>query len=119
MIGDFLVGILGNGAYDTAKRVAISLFGDAPDERTSAIHAALDAAAQRFFERYGTTFGRPAESFLARQSNWDVIVKSVYYSAPTLTSVDFDRRGFEGAPDATEEATAFLVTAVEQEMRKN
>ncbi|MGD0483320.1 MAG: hypothetical protein ABSB58_01560 [Gemmatimonadales bacterium] len=119
MVAGFLLSILGSAAYDTAKQVAAGLFGDRGDDKVALVYEALDAAAKQFFDRYGNAFGAPAESFLARQVNWNAVVRSIYYSSPPIGPTAFDVHGYGESPPASEEAVAFLVKVIEQEMRRH
>jgi len=119
MISGVLAGILGNGAYDFVKTLTGSLFGEQSDELTQRVYAALDGAADQFFETYDDQFGEPSNSFLAREENWKAVLQSVYYSSDALDAQQLNGEGYHEARHATPEALSHFVNLVKENMHSD
>ena len=116
MPNSVLVGILGGGAYDFVKSLTGSLLGEQSDELTQKVYAALEEAADHFFETYGDQFGEPNNSFLARKENWETVLRSVYYSSDALDAQQLNGAGYRGAENAPPEVVNHFVALVEGKM---
>ncbi len=114
-ISGILWSIFANAAYDTLKYA----FGskDAPLFRSLA--EAIDKASADFYHQYGEEFGKPNESFLARQENWERIIASIFLSTDELNPQSLNPEGFEGSKPATLEAIAFFLTTLREKIRGN
>lgn len=104
-----------NSAYDIFKYLAsktlekhIEKFVD--DEVLNNIYDALDTASDSFFQRYGDTYGKPAVSFLARQSNIQLFIKFFYYDAEFDLQTELDRRGYDDAKELPTEVVSWFVS---------
>lgn len=119
MIEGVLIGIFGSSAYDLIKRLLKNTFGIENEELTKKVYNALDSASKTFFDRYTDEFGEPHSSFLAREENWKIVLKSTYYSASELSVSDFNLKGFEHSKDATIEAVEYFISCVKDEMQND
>ena len=95
--------IFTGGAYDLIKAALKELFSDDTDELTKRLYKAIDVAMDQFDEQCGARFGKVTNSFLGREENLKLIARSLHFSQPPLAPGSFDPRGFEGAPNATDQ----------------
>jgi len=79
MIGGILIGVFGNLIYDLIKKSLKGSITEEDADLINRIYCALDEASSQFFHHYGDEFGEPYSSFLARESNIEIIVKSMFY----------------------------------------
>ena len=117
--GVILTGALANLVYELIKGLAKRGFGSGKeaDALTRKIFDAIDQACVHFHNKYGDAFGGISHSFLARKNNWETIIESMYYSRDELTPESLDPHSFDGAKEASKEAVAFFVGALQEEMR--
>lgn len=113
--GTFLFGLAGKLGYDAMKAGLQRLFRHPPDELADRLFAAVDRASVRFFEERAKRYGRPADSFLARQENLEAIGASLHFTAEALKPEALDPSGFGGAPDATEEDLRRFIELLREE----
>ena len=105
-----LVGVIGSLVYDVAKETIKDLGGyEDKDSLANKMHAAADRACKSFYNQYGTQFGKPEESFLARRENWETIIASFRYDRKKLEVTDLSRDGDPGVNPVTIEALAQLL----------
>lgn len=116
-----LIGILGNGAYQTIKLLGKNVLGIDEDEDKvfERLYKSIELASQKFFEKYPYEFGRPESSFLARQTNIEAIIRSIFYGYQGNLCNEIDPNGFEKAPDALPEAIDFFLRTLEVTMRED
>jgi DNA replication protein DnaC len=120
MATGFEIGIFGGKIlWDCVKLSITSLFSGINKEMTDAMYNAAHEAANKFFDKYGNKYGRFENSFLAKQSNWDVILKLVYLSSKEINIKQIDPRGDEGIVVAPESVIADFLQMLEKEMRDN
>jgi len=113
---DILVGILGNLVYDVIKIAVQDIVGCEDDPIIQKIGQSIDCACKRFFAKYGDSFGKPEESFLARRENWDKLISLVRYDQSELTYSDFNPTDYSGSHSVTPEAIIDLLAFVKEEM---
>jgi len=106
-------------AYDIIKGTLKELFKDDTEELTKRLYKAVDVAMERFDDQYGARFGKAANSFLGRDDNLKLIARSLHFSQPPLASAAFDPRGFDGAPDATEQEISCFLSLLDAEIRND
>lgn len=119
MVEGILIGIFGSGAYDLIKRLVKNIFGKENEELTRKVYSALDSASESFFDKYVDEFGKPHSSFLAREENWELVLKSIYYSSNELSASDFNVKSFDNSKDATKEAVDYFISCVTDEMHND
>lgn len=114
MVGGFVASLLQNAAYDVIKA---KLKDD--DVLESALHKAGTLASEEFYSKYGNEFGDPNNSFLARQNNWDIILRSIFVTADNLSIDMLNPEGFDGAKPATQEAIEYFVERLNARVREH
>lgn len=119
MIGTILLGIFGNSIYDLIKGSLKDSFIEKDDDLIGRIHTALEEASKEFFLRYGDQFGQPESSFLARQANIEIIVKSIFYGNNFELVESLSSKGFDGAKDLDQEALYFFCSKLTETMMKD
>lgn len=119
MVGGILVGIFGSTAYETLKKLVKKISGDIheDDPIINKTYQAVERACQRFLNKYKKKFGPPADSFLAREENHEILIRRIYIDSKGLTIDNLNPNGFRGAPKATAEALEFLVKVFEEELK--
>lgn len=113
MIGEILLGIFGNTIYDLIKEILKENLIDEDQELIERIYTALEKTSKEFFNEYGNQFGKPNSSFLARQKNIEIIVKSIFYGNNLNLVQELCSKGFDGARDVTTEALYFFTQQLE------
>ncbi|MFC1889133.1 hypothetical protein ACFL4G_05185 [Thermodesulfobacteriota bacterium] len=116
MIEGILISVVGAACYTFIKEGLHDLFGDKSRDRIDRILEAFDYATQLFFNRFGEEFGKPSESFLARQENWEAVLASLKYTSPPLSANDLNPAGYQGVQSATCEAVDFFLETLENSM---
>lgn len=119
MFGEILLGIFGNSIYDLIKAGLKDTFIDKDDDLIGRIHSALEESSKQFFVKYGIEFGEPSSSFLARKTNIDKIVKSVFFENNFELVNELSPKGFDGANDITQEALYFFTEKLNECMMKD
>lgn len=119
IIEGFLVGMLGNAAYDKIKKIIKDSIQIENEDLVSKIYKSIEISSSSFFDKYGEQFGEPNKSFLARQKNIEVIIHSAYYGDKTALINELSPEGFDGANDASQESINYFVEVLEEEMRKD
>lgn len=114
MVGGLVASLLQNAAYDVIKA---KLKDDNILE--SALHKAGTLASEEFYSKYGNEFGDPNHSFLARQNNWDIILRSIFVTADDLSIDMLNPEGFDGAKPATQEAMEYFVERLNSRIREH
>ena len=104
--GEYAVGV-------AAAAAAAKLLGRPVEEAQRATDAALDRARAAFHGRYGDTYGPSGSTFLDRGRNERLFLRSTFPSQGPVAVSDLDRRGFDNAEPASEEAAAFALEAFE------
>ncbi|OBZ14622.1 hypothetical protein A8L34_11920 [Bacillus sp. FJAT-27264] len=93
IIGDILLGILGNGAYDVLTKIIKKQFGQEDKDIIDTFISSINVASNRFFDTFGDKYGTPDSSFLSIQHNWDVLLRSIYYGVDDIQVEDFILEG--------------------------
>lgn len=119
MIGDILLGILGNGAYDTLKILINKHFGQEDKNINDTFISSIDAASTRFFDMFGDRYGTPESSFLSIQQNWDVLLRSIYYGVDGIQVEDFVLDGLGLNKEQALLGAKIFIEFLDTEMRKN
>lgn len=101
MLSGILVGIFGNAIFSMIRGVSYDLFGDRDENLNDRIYESLEKATEAFFEKYDEIYD-PHGSFLARETNIELIIKSFFYSKDINLLRDLDRQGFGDIPDVSE-----------------
>lgn len=114
-----LLGVSGNTIYEFIKLSVKHIFGQNNNEVTDKIYNAFETAVQRFYERYGNEFGNLSDSFLAREENWQIILKSMFYSNSRIITDDLIPEGFQEAKPATIESMNYFIEELYKEMKKD
>jgi len=109
-IGTLILPLLQSAAYDMLKSKVTDL--------EQAIHKATTKACEDFYSQFGDEFGNHTNSFLAKQDNWDVILKSLFYSSDNVTVEKIDPEGF-GVKPATPQAIEFFILSLNKRIREN
>lgn len=107
MFASVLLGIFGNTVYDLIKESLKGTSSDKDDDLIQRIYTALEGASGQFFLKYDNKFGEPNSSFLAREENIGIIIKSVFYGNNVELVQELCPKGFDGAQDASKEALCF------------
>lgn len=118
MLG-ILFGIFGNAIYDIIKGALKDSFSDKDENIIDRIYKALEEASEKFFDKYKDEFGVPSSSFLARQSNIDIIVKSMFYDNNIKLNEKLSKEGFDRVKDVTDEALHFFVDELKNSMLRD
>ncbi|GAV12970.1 hypothetical protein [Paenibacillus sp. NAIST15-1] len=119
MLGDILIGILGNTAYDTLKKIFNKHFGEEEDHIFKAFIQSIKSTSSEFFKVNGDTYGTIQSSFLSIEQNWDVILRSIFYGTGEIDECCFVLNGLGiNKRDASSGARRF-VEMLNAEMRKN
>lgn len=116
IIEGILIGVLGNAAYELIKGIGSQVFDESDDDLYKRLYNAIDKACELFFKKYSNTYGSPDNSFLARQENIEIIVKSIYYNNQDNLYDKISPKGFDGAPDASLEAIKFYISTLQKIM---
>jgi hypothetical protein len=119
MLGEILLGVFGNGIYDIIKNVLKDVFHDDDDDLIQKVYCVLEETSKNFFDKYGDEFGIPSSSFLARQSNIDCIVKSLFYGNNYDLQKVLSVKGFDGTKDVTEDALNYFISTLYDNMLRD
>lgn len=119
MFGEILIGIFGNAIYDSIKEGLRDIFVDKDDDLVARVYDALEEASKSFFTEFDTDFGEPSSSFLARQDNIDVIIKSMFYGNNYDLVCQLSPIGFDGVPDVSNDALLFFVSKLNEAIMKD
>ncbi|ABR48423.1 hypothetical protein Amet_2265 [Alkaliphilus metalliredigens QYMF] len=119
MVGEILLGIFGTEMCNLIKKALKDSLVDRDEDLIERIHSSIEEASKVFFEVYGSQFGKPSSSFLARQSNIEVIVKSIFYGSNFELSNELWPEGFDGAADASRQSLDFFVDKLNEIMMKD
>jgi hypothetical protein len=119
MLSGILVGIFGNGIYDIIKFSIKDTLLEKDDDFINRIYNSIEEASKLFFTKFGNEFGEPSESFLARQSNIDIIVKSCFYGNSFELIKEISPQGFDLSENLTYEALYFFVSKLDEVMMKD
>jgi hypothetical protein len=114
-----LVGIFGNSIFAIIQSLMNSFLDDKDDDLNNRIYESLENATKDFFKEYDEIYKNPHSSFLARESNIRLIVKSIYYGKSINLLEELDRRGFDGEPDVSEEHLHFFVATLDKRMKED
>jgi cellulose synthase operon protein C len=116
IISGYVLSIFANASYDLIK----SSFTNKDNPLFLSLDSAINKAADKFFKQYGSEFGTPEYSFLARQENWDVIIKSLFLGTDVeLSPETLNPIGYEGAASASAEAISFFIQTLREEISKD
>lgn len=119
VIESILVGILGNSAYDILKNTFKDICGQENIPIYDNIYKALETCSQSFFQRYDKKYGKPSESFLAREENVKLIMRSMYYGSNINLKNELNRKGYGDIPELTDEDFEFFICELNKEMSKD
>jgi hypothetical protein len=119
LIGEILFGLFGNTIYDLIKGTLKDVFLDKDDDLIQRIYNSLEEASSEFFKYYGNQFGKPSSSFLARQSNVEIIVRSIFYGNKIVLDKELSPKGFDADLDVSKEALDFFVNKLNEVMMKD
>jgi len=119
IVEGILVGIFGNLATDVIKKGITAWFCEKSDPLIPKVYDAIDRVAKIFFDEYKNQFGKPEDSFLARQENWDAFFNELRFDLPSISISGINPEGFKGASQATEEAIEYFLTTLKEEMEKD
>jgi len=119
MIESILLSIFGNTIYDLIKTSLKDSTAEDDADLVGRIHIALEEASQKFFLKYDNQFGKPDSSFLARKSNIDSIVKSIFYTNHLDLSESISPKGFDGVEDLNQEALYYFCNQLNEFMMKD
>lgn len=103
------LGILGNWATSLISIGFSKWFGTKDDPLMNKVYSAVVGQLTLFFMKYNQSFGKPEESFLARQENWDTIFKSLWFGSSSLEQTPINPQGFNGTAEASQEAILFFM----------
>ncbi|WP_138420428.1 tetratricopeptide repeat protein [Aquibacillus sediminis] len=107
-VGGIVTGIIANLGYD-------AIFGN--EEIVSGkVQEAYEKAEKRFYKKYKDEFGSELNSFLSRQKNIDIAIRSMFYSEDSLKASDIIGVSFDGYKDGTAEAIADFIYFLKDEM---
>lgn len=119
MVTGFLLGLGINGAYDLIKSSVVSLLGGGENSQIiESINICIECSAKEFFERFGDKYGKLSDSFLARQENYDVIVKHMFYSEQSLLKDKINKLGYNNIAIDDEDIDYFIQCLL-NEMKNN
>lgn len=119
IIDGLLPGIFGNCAYDIIKDCCIKVFNIEDDEHVNNLYQCIEKASKKFFEKYNNTYGEPSSSFLARQENYEYILKSIYYGNKEQLKDKINPKGFAESANASPESIQFFINTLLSEMKQN
>lgn len=119
IVSGILIGMLGNTAYDIVKNLIVENLDIEENEMIKKIYGCIDLTTKQFFDRYNDHFGKPEDSFLARQENISIILKSLYFDSDIDLKKDLDRRGYAKDIDASDEAIEYFMDTLFTTMKKD
>lgn len=90
MIGDIIIGVLGNTAYDILKKFFKKHFGVDEDPILQLFIDSIKSTSSKFFHAYGDAYGTISSSFLSKENNWEILLKSIFYGAKEIDENSFD-----------------------------
>jgi len=108
IMSGILVGIFGNVIFVTIQALVKDFFGENDENLKNRIYELLEMATKEFFENYGEVY-IPQSSFLARESNIKLIIRSFFYGNNINLYYELDRQGFDNDPDVSEEHLLFFI----------
>lgn len=119
MVQDVILSLFGSLGYDFIKQFGIKLFGSSDSELDLRIRKAIIITIDCFFHKYGNKFGRPSESFLAKESNWLIIASSLRLDTPILDISQIDRIGYGTDRIPSDEEIIDLIEIVKNEFHQD
>lgn len=119
MLEGLLSSVFGNTSYDIVKRIVLKYFGQEDKKIVDKVYSAFEKSSEKFFLKFGDTFGEKSNSFLAREENWEKVLSLILYDVPEIKPQNLNWEGFDGTRKVTYEAASFFVETVKFEMRKD
>lgn len=119
MIGDIIIGVLGNTAYDILKKFFKKHFGVDEDPILQLFIDSIKSTSSKFFHAYGDAYGTISSSFLSKENNWEILLKSIFYGAKEIDENSFDFRGLGIDRDDALAGAKNFIEILSLEMRKN
>lgn len=114
-----LIGIMGNSLFKIIESFTKDKFGDKDKEVNKRIYEALEKTTKEFFDKYNATYLNPHDSFLAREKNIILIVKSLFYSSSIDLLAEIDRKGFGKGEDVSKEHLQVFLDILYKEFEKD
>ena len=114
-----LIGIFGNAIFSIIQSMSNSIISEKDDELNHRIYESLEEATKDFFEKYGSTYRKPEDTFLARESNLQLIISSLFYGKKIDLINEIDRRGFHDELEVKYEHLKFFVNRLNHTMRED
>jgi hypothetical protein len=119
MIGEILIAILGNTAYDNLKKIFKTHLTIEDEKIFQLLFNSIEAATEKFFTKYGDRYGTIESSFLSKEENWDVIIRCIFYGSEGLDVEQFELSGFGINKEEAKSGAQNFVGILHTEMRKH
>lgn len=114
-----LAGIVGNFLHQKLADCFKEVYGVNDDILVDRTYKAFMKACELFFKKYGNEFGLPEDSFLILEENWELILRSIFYSAPKLNASNINPQSPSGDFVTPELIVEEFVEMLEKEMRRD
>jgi hypothetical protein len=115
MIESIIAGIISSSVYNHLENV-LSI---SEDELKKIITIAIENSIDKFYEKYGHRYTQTHDTFLAREENWELLLKSFFYSNDLYTTDSINRKGFKNEHDATDEEVEYFLNQFYFEIKTN
>jgi|GEM_PF-4651627 len=104
-------GIIANLGYD-------GMFSG-EDVLKAKVEEAYESASNVFYNKYGDEYGDELSSFLVRQQNIDVVVKSLFYGSDDISEEMINKKSFDGYKNVTSKVVIDFINILEDEFHKD
>jgi len=104
-----LIGILGNAVYDSINLRNIE----------KKLIECYERAEKNFYKKYGNKYGDEKSSFLVREDNINVVVKSFFYNIEELSFNDFIPNSFDGYDNPSKDAIIDFINMIKAEVNND
>lgn len=117
--GGILEGVFGNSIFAVIQGLMNKIYDDKDDDLNKRIYESLESTTKNFFNKYKDTYTYPHDTFLARESNIQLIIKSLFYSENIDLLNQIDKRGYRNQPNVSEEHLSYFIMTLQKTMSED
>jgi len=117
---DIIFSASGSALYEIIKKISKATLGEEYTDLEKHVLDVFEKTTSKFFNKYGESFGKPNETFLARKENWENALKVFNFSTVSYNTANFNVNGFDtNKPQVTDEALDYFWSTFQQEIKNN
>ena len=118
MIEGVLTGVLGNSAYGILKKIAFKAIGTVEEQIMDDLYNSIEDASETFFDKFNDRFGSKTNCFLARQENWDILFKAIFYSEKNVSIDGINPNPYDDSEVPSISEIIYFTKLLDEEMSK-